>query len=99
MNFVKALAALGISGATNTLTKIYKYNKEYNKGKSSDAQRKAESYGANQWGIYTHDQSAAKALAVVFGYNKKPEYHGPGTYGHYHDSEHAFHIWFGGKLQ
>lgn len=95
MNFVQALASLGISGATNTLSKIYKYNK----GKSSTAQRTLEHLGTGEWGIYTHDQSAAKALAVVLGNNDRPEYHGSGMYGHYHDSTHSFHIWYGGKIR
>lgn len=92
MNFIEALSALGISGALNTLSKIYKYNKN----KSSTAQRKLEGKSAN-WGIYTHDQANAKALSVVFGWNNKPEVHGSGMYGHYHDSTHTFHIWYGGK--
>jgi len=94
MNFVSALAALGVTGATNSLNKQYKYDP----GKSSNAQRTLQHLGSEQWGIYTHAQSAAKALAVVLGSNEKPEVEGTNMYGHYHDSTHSFHIWFGGKL-
>ena len=50
------------------------------------------------WGIYTQNQAHAKALANAFDCNKKPEVHGDGDYGHYHDGEHLFHIWYGGKI-
>jgi RHS repeat-associated protein len=98
MCFVEALTALGITGATNTLSKVYKYNR----GKSSNAQRELQKKSDN-WGIYTHDQSAAKALAVVLGAKQgteegTPKVHSSGMYGHYHDSTHTFHIWFGGKI-
>ena len=89
MSFVEALAMLGITGATNNLSNTYQYNREY----SSDAQRLLEHKG-----IYADTQGAAKALAVVFGYNAKPEVHGSGMYGHYHDSTHTFHIWYGGVV-
>lgn len=48
-------------------------------------------------GIYTNKKVAAKSLAVVFGFKGKPEVHGSGMYGRYHDSTHSFHIWFVGK--
>ena len=94
MSFVEALAMLGITGATNNLSNTYQYNREY----SSDAQRLLEHKGSGNWGIYADTQGAAKALAVVFGYNAKPEVHGSGMYGHYHDSTHTFHIWYGGVV-
>ena len=93
MSFVEALGALGFTGVTNTLHQRLKYNA----GISSDAQRKLQSYSKN-WGIYTHSQFAAKALAVVLGFNHPPEYHGVGQYGHYHDSTGAFHIWYNGMI-
>ena len=93
MNYSEALAALGVSGAANTLNKVYTYNR----GKSSKAQRELERKSSN-WGIYTNNQTAAKALAIVFGFAGKPEVHGSGMYGHYHDSTHTFHIWYGGKI-
>lgn len=94
MDFASALAVLGISGATNSINQRY----QYNKGKSSDAQRQLEHLGKGEWGIYADTQYAAKALAVVLGYSGKPEVHGSGMYGHYHDSTHTFHIWYGGIL-
>ena len=56
-----------------------------------------QKYGKT-WGVYTNKQSYAKALAVAFGCYKKPEVHGNGFYGHYHDKDHRYHIWFGGKI-
>ena len=94
MDFVQALAALGITGATNSISRRYKYNR----GKSSSAQRQLERKGSGNWGIYADSQSAAKALAVVFGFSSRPEVHASGMYGHYHDSTHTFHIWYGGQI-
>ncbi|WP_040906581.1 hypothetical protein, partial [Youngiibacter fragilis] len=73
-----------------------RYN--YNRSKSSDAQRKLEHVGKGYWGIYADSQEAAKALAVVMGYAGRPEVHSSGMYGHYHDITHTFHIWFGGTI-
>jgi len=94
MTFVQALIALGITGAVNSITRRYKYDKT----KSSTAQRTLEHKGNRQWGIYADTQSAAKALAVVLGSSEKPKVHGSGYYGHYHDFTHTFHIWYGGKI-
>lgn len=94
MDFVQTLTALGISGATNSISRRYKYNRS----KSSSAQRQLERKGSGNWGIYADSQSAAKALAVVFGFSGRPEVHASGMYGHYHDSTHTFHIWYGGKI-
>ena len=94
LSYYEAIAALGVTGAINGVNHAYTYNKE----KSSDAQRKLQHLGTGNWGIYTHSQSAAKALALAFSWNEAPEVHGAGMYGHYHDSMHAFHIWFGGQI-
>ncbi len=94
LTFVEALAALGVSGATNSISKRYMYNR----GKSSLAQRQLEHKGSGNWGIYADSQSSAKALAVVFGFSARPEVHASGMYGHYHDSTHTFHIWYGGEI-
>ncbi len=51
------------------------------------------------WGIYTNNQAYAKALAVTFGGTAKPEVHGDGYYAHYHDANHRFHVWYGGKIR
>ena len=85
---------LGITGAANTLNQHYANNRT----SSSAAQRLLEHDGIGAWGIYTHDQSHARALAQVLGNTRAPEYHGAGMYGHYHDSTHTFHIWFGSKI-
>jgi hypothetical protein len=101
MSFVSALAALGITGATNDLSQRFSYNP----GKSSTAQRQLEGKSAIEWGVYADSQGAAKALAVVFGFTGKPEVHSSGMYGHYHGGYmksgeyiHVFHIWYGGKI-
>jgi len=49
-------------------------------------------------GIYTYSQAYAKALAVALGANEIPEVHGDGYYGHYHDADHKYHIWYGGRV-
>ena len=51
------------------------------------------------WGVYTLYQPDAKLLAVSLGNNDAPETHGIGFYGHYHDEDHGFHIWFGMPLE
>lgn len=51
------------------------------------------------WGIYTNNQANAKALAVAFGGKGRPEVHGSGYYAHYHDAQHRFHVWYGGKIR
>ena len=53
----------------------------------------------NFGGVYTQQQAAAKALAVLFGGYSAPKVHHSGYYGHYHDSTHSFHIWFGGVIR
>ena len=94
MTFTEALAALGISGAMNSISKLYTYDRH----RSSFAESVMQKLGAGVWGIYASTKSAAKALAFVFGSTAHPEVHGWGMYGHYHDSTHTFHIWFGGVL-
>lgn len=103
LTFVEVLAALGISGATNSISQRFYYNIH----RSSSAQRQLEHKESGNWGIYADSQSAAKSLAVVFGFSAKPEVHASGMYGHYHggyvntktgEYEHVFHIWYGGIL-
>ena len=60
MTMREALIMLAFTGATNSLSQRL----EYNRGHSSMAQRELEHLG-NNWGIYTHNQANAKALAVV----------------------------------
>ena len=93
MTFTEALAVLGVTGATNTLSKKYKFKIK----KASGEVRTLESQGKN-WGIYTDSQYSAKVLAVVFKNDDPPEIHKSGYYGHYHDSTHSFHIWYGERL-
>lgn len=93
LTFEEALLALGITGATNSITQRFTYDK----GRSSPAQRTLEEY-SGVYGIYASGQRPAKALAVVLGWSGPPEVHASGMYGHYHDSTHTFHIWYGGKL-
>ena len=50
------------------------------------------------WGIYTYSQAYAKRLAYAVGLGGGPEVHTAGYYGHYHDSTHEYHIWFGGPI-
>lgn len=94
LSFVDALSALGVTSATNSITQRFTYSKN----RSSSAQRQLEHKGSENWGIYADSQSAAKALATVFGCTERPEAHASGMYGHYHDSTHTFHIWYGGKI-
>ncbi len=105
--FEEALALLGVTGAANAITDtVYKYSTKDGSKAQEQLQHMQESeiLGKNchkkktPWGIYTHDQSDAKALAVAFGCKNPPDVHGPGMYAHYHDSEHAFHVWFGGQI-
>lgn len=51
-------------------------------------------------GIYSTNQSYAKSLAVSIGIYEKevPEVHGDGFYGHYHDANHRYHIWYGNQI-
>ena len=88
LSFVDALGMLGITGASNSLSRRYTYNR----GQSSPAQRLLEKEAKGHWGIYADSQQAAKALAIVLGYSGRPEVHSSGMYGHYHDLTHTFHI-------
>ena len=85
---------LGITGAENTLSKKYTFNTRL-LSKAEKRCQKDSGIKKVEWGIYAKKQSAAKALASVFRYTSSPEIHGSGKYGHYHDSTHSFHIWFG----
>lgn len=98
-SYKEAVALLGVTGAINiTLDSGLLYDKE----RSSDAQRTLQSQPLikekRDWGIYTHNQIYAKALAVIFSGTNEPEVHGSGMYGHYHDGNHAFHVWYGGVI-
>lgn len=92
-SFTEIVALLGITGVVN-LSNQYEYAKQ------SEAQSTVQplAKGKRFWGVYTHSQSAAKALAYVFSCDQPPEVHGSGMYGHYNDKTHSFHIWFGGKI-
>lgn len=94
-----ALAILGCLSCWNNLRQATTYNK---KGPACEAKKYAMSNGADYWGIYTPLQAHAKHLALLVHAKeqtvKSPEVHGPGMYGHYHDGNHAFHIWYGGPL-
>jgi hypothetical protein len=46
-------------------------------------------------GIYAYDQGYAKSLATAVGANEFDQAHGRGYFGHYHDKNHKYHIWFG----
>lgn len=41
----------------------------------------------------------AKLLAIAFNCKSAPEVHGDGSYGHYHDEKHKYHIWFGNPVK
>lgn len=56
---------------------------------------KKDTHGRLIWGIYADSKVAAKTLAFGTECNDKPEVHQYGGYGHYHDSHHLIHIWFG----
>ncbi len=95
LTFVQALTTLGITSAANRITKKYnlskvKFNKSVAKRKLSKKQIKD-----NLWGIYADKKYAAKALAFVLRSDSRPEVHGRGYYGHYHDKNHLIHIWYG----
>ena len=95
LTFIQALAALGITATTNSISKRYSF--VYYESKVSSDVKKAQSDKKN-WGIYADSQVAAKALATVFGYTSKPEVHGHNQYAHYHDANHIIHIWYGGPV-
>ena len=71
---------------------------EYDNSRYCGAHKEADKRGASHWGIYTHKQVHAKALAISIGIITPPEVHGSGMYGHYNDKKHSFHIWFGGMM-
>ena len=75
-------------------------SKQYIYPKKSKAQSTVQplAKGKKYWGVYTHEQSAAKALAYVFSCDRAPEVHGSGMYGHYNDKTDKFHIWYGGII-
>ena len=93
-NYFEALAMLGCLGACNNL----RIAKEYDPSSYCKAHKEVNDLGYSTWGIYTHYQIHAKALAVSIGVTTPPEVHGSGKYGHYNDKAHSLHIWFGGIL-
>jgi hypothetical protein len=101
MDYQGAAVALGYTGKLNELSSM-KYMGDYDKGKDTkerDEVKKWSYSGSPVWGIYTHGQRDAKALIILFGQFGPPETHGSGMYRHYNDKTHAFHVWFGGKMQ
>ena len=88
------LAMLGCLGACNNL----RIAKEYDPSSYCKAHKEVNYLGYSTWGIYTHYQIHAKALAVSIGVTTPPEVHGSGKYGYYNDKAHSLHIWFGGIL-
>lgn len=100
MSFKGALLALGFTGATNSIKKRLTHSKGAMAPKPreyKESNEKKDKADAVVWGIYTSNKRDAKSLAVVTGSNAKPEVHGDGYYGHYHDRYHMIHIWYGSK--
>ena len=93
-SYFEALAMLNCLGVYNNLRTPV----DYNSSSYCAAHKKVNELGYSVWGIYTHYQVYAKALAVSIGVVTPPEVHGSGKYGHYNDSGHSLHIWFGGIL-
>ena len=93
-DYFGALKILGCLAAYNNLRRAI----EYDNSRYCDAHKEADKRGASHWGIYTHKQVHAKALAISIGIITPPEVHGSGMYGHYNDKKHSFHIWFGGMM-
>ena len=94
--FTEAMILLGFAKMTKTgYVKI-----SDPKPNASKAKQMIISAPANtkDWGIYTNSQQYAKYLALATGCNAQPEVHSSGIYGHYHDSQHKIHIWYGGML-
>jgi hypothetical protein len=92
LTFVQALSVLGITGASNSLKKIYNFTYVNVSSKYKSIINKNM-----LWGIKADSQAAAKTLAIVFGCSVNPEIHGDGSDGyvaHYHDKSHKFHIWY-----
>lgn len=59
---------------------------------------KPKSCKTKKWGVYTKHQAYAKALAVMLKCKDAPQVHSSGMYGHYHDSAHKIHIWYGNPI-
>ena len=49
--------------------------------------------------MYSKQQAYAKLLAIAFNCKSAPEVHGDGSYGHYHDEKHKYHIGFGNPVK
>lgn len=93
-SYFEALAMLNCLGVYNNLRTPV----DYNSSSYCAAHKKVNELGYSVWGIYTHYQVHAKALAVSIGVVTPPKVPGSGKYGHYNDSGHTLHIWFGGIL-
>ena len=89
-SYFEALAMLNCLGVYNNL----RTSVDYNSSSYCAAHKKVNELGYSVWGIYTHYQVHAKALAVSIGVVTPPKVHGSGKYGHYNDSGHSLHIWF-----
>lgn len=91
---IYTIAMFGCLGACNNL----RIAKEYDPSSHCKAHKEVNDLGYSTWGIYTHYQIHAKALAVSIGVTTPPEVHTSGKYGYYNDKAHSLHIWFGGIL-
>lgn len=47
---------------------------------------------------YTQKQSAARVLTMSLGATEATEVHGINDFGHYHDANHQYHIWYGDPI-
>lgn len=84
LSLVEALTILGVKKAACSLTRRY-----------TVTAKRPSSCKTSDWGMYTTNQPYACALATMLGCTSKPEVHGSGYYGHYHDKNHIIHVWYG----
>lgn len=84
LSFVEALSILGVKKAACSLTRRFRVTAN-----------RPSSCKSSQWGMCSTSQAYACALATMLGCTSKPEVHGSGYYGHYHDKDHIIHIWYG----
>ena len=91
MTFMEAIAAFAVSINLNkVITMASRFS--MSKDKADKAKQKC---GSHIWGIYTHNEKNAAALAAVFGSDLRHDCHGNGQLFHYHDGGHNAHIWYG----
>ena len=93
LTFYQAMFALGFASFANVLTTVFTFSL----GSATPFVQRLDKEHPRTWGIYTPQQSDAKALAIVVGATSQPEVH-KDYYGHYHDSTHSFHIWYGTRV-